>query len=326
MNTRTPTLRKHHTGHFFCRWGGKDHFFGADKKAAEAKYLASLKEWAEWRGQRNTLRFPPIGRSERVRDIIDLFLAHKHLEGGDDLRRYYAKHLKRFSASFGMMRADMIRPAQLLAVRDEMLRGKYANKTINHDLGAVKALFLWASTAGYIPEVSFRGIKSQPLGPPPDKAMPKKAVQAMIARAPSHVAAWLAINYLCLMRPTEVVRVVHQEGGWTDEGIFRLDRGKIDLKARMARHVVFSPLALEWLPKCEPVWSRLDSYSSAVRKACGAGGPHPLRHSAATHLLLQGVERAKIDLLLGHAPPRVSLTYAPVFWPPLRETAALLSL
>lgn len=326
MNQRVPKLRKHATGHWFCHWGGRARYFGKDRSKAQGAYLESLEEWAKWRMSRNASRLPPMSKAALVVDIAEKFLVAKQLEGNLDLRRYYTKHLKRFLHAFGPVRADVIRVRHLQGLKDDMLRAQYAPKTVNHDITAVKTMLAWAVDQEIIPSVSLRGAKCMPLGPPPNKALPIDVVGGMIVDASEDVRPWLAINYLALMRPSEVIRVVHDQGEWVEPGIFRLDRGKIDQKARSARHVVFSDEALGWLANCRPIWSRLDSYSSAVRRSCGPGGPHPLRHSAATHLHQQGADRASIDQLLGHMPSRVSLTYVQILWPPLRQIAALLSL
>ncbi len=326
MNQRTPTFKMHPTGQWFCKWGGKFHYLGVDREAAHEKYLVSLIEWASWRSRRNKQRLPPMSTAPVVVDLIEQFLAWKATDS-QELRRYYAKHLNRFLRTFADIPADAIRVKHVTEMVQVMREAGYAPKTINHDIVAVKAVFAWGADQELIPPVVLRGCKTLPLGPPPAKAMSIEAVHKMMAKArDNNMRDWLAINYLCLMRPTEVIRVVHRQGDWVEDGVFRLDRGKIDKKARMARHVVFSDEALTRLDACRPVWSRLDSYSNAVRSSCGAGGPHPLRHSGATHLAQLGVDRADIDLLLGHAPPRVSLTYAPIVWQPLRRTLARISL
>ena len=326
MNQRTPSFRCHATGQWFAKWGGRNHYFGTERAAAYKKFLASLGEWAEWRELRSSQRLLPPTQAHLVIDLAEKFLAMKAADS-DDLRRYYAKHLGRFLRTYKLVRADVVRVKHLTALKSTMQAAHYAPKTVNHDIVAVKAMFAWAADQEMIPPVALRGCKTLPLGPPPAKAMSLDAIEQMMAKARDNsMRAWLAVNYLCLMRPTEVIRVVHRQGDWVEDGVFRLDRGKIDLKARMARHVVFSDEALTRLDACRPQWSRLDSYSNAVRASCGPGGPHPLRHSGATHLLQQGVDRAEIDLLLGHAPPRVSLTYAPIVWQPLRATVSRLTL
>lgn len=327
MNRRPPSFKPHANGQWFCKWGGTTHYLGTERKDAYKKYLASLGEWAEWREARESnQRLLPMTKVSLVVELIEKFLAMKATDS-KELRQYYSKHLGRFLRSFADLRSDVIRVKHVTQLKEDMKAAGYAPKTINHDIVAVKAMFSWAADQEMIPPVTLRGCRTLPLGPPPAKAMSMKAIETMMAKArDANMRNWLAVNYLGLMRPTEVIRLVRREGDWVEDGIFRLDRGKIDQKARMARHIVLSDEALTRLDACQPQWSRLDSYSNAVRSACGPGGPHPLRHSGATHLSQQGVDRADIDLLLGHVPSRVSLTYAPIVWPPLRQSAARLTL
>jgi site-specific recombinase XerD len=154
-----------------------------------------------------------------------------------------------------------------------------------------------------------RGSDPEPAAPPEPRLSP-----------------WIELQYLAAMRPTEVIKLVHGEGAFEEEGIFRLHTSKVSRRTQEPRRIVLTPRALEVLRACEPVWGSLDSYSAAVRRTCGPGGPGPLRHSAASHLLQAGAARADIDLILGHLPPRVSRIYAPVAWQPLRATAARITL
>lgn len=328
MNQRPPKLRRHQTGVYFCRWGGKDHYFSKNKKASEEDYLRSLAEWSEWRANRNTLRLPPMSKALSAVELSERFLDFKEAEGGLQLRRYYAKALRRFLNFFGAARADMIRASHVQTIKENMLRSGYAPKTVNHDLTAIKSLFTWGSGLDYIPATNFRGVRSVPLGPVKDKSLPRDKVLELLSneKAPANLRSWLTVNYLTLARPIEVVRVVNGLGQWVEEGVFRLDTGKSDKRTRLPRHLLFSPLALKHLKKCEPTWSRIDSYYHACERSYGHGVAHRLRHSAATHLHQLGAAREEIDLLLGHAPPRVSLTYVRVEWQPLRATVARLTL
>ncbi len=327
VNQKPPKLRIHKQGYYFVRWGGKDHYLGKNKADAEKEYLASLQDWATWRAHRNTQRLPPIRNTTTVVEAFEQFLHFKENERGPDAREYYRKHLARFIRLYGRSRLEVVRPAHIMKLRDDMLQSGYAPKTINHDVTSIKTFVTWASVLEMMPPIPVRGIKSLPLGPPPDKSLPYKTIRKWILKeASDDVRPWLAINYLCLMRPSEVVRVVHQQGEWAEEGVFVLDKGKMDARTRQRRHVVFSNEALKWLEKCHRRWSRLDSYSAATRADSSRGGPGQLRHSAATHLHESGVGREDIDLLLGHVPSRVSLTYARIVWQPLREKVAQLTL
>ena len=326
MNVKTPSLRQSKDGRWLTKWGGKNHYFGRNDVDAARAYAESLDRWRSWRdSQRAILQTRPHQRVHVV-DVARRFLDAKRLEGGDSRSDYYAKHLKRFLLGFGMEIASEVRVSHVQAVKNEMLEAGFAPKTINHDTVAIKGMFQWAMDQDLVPAVNLRGCKQIPLAPPPDKSMSTIATSTMIATAPYDVMCWLAVNYLTACRPVEVIRLVHGLGSWTEPGVFRLDESKVATRTKMPRHVVVSDQAMKWLKRCVPRWSRLDSYSAAVRSACGPGGPHPLRHSAATHLHQRGVDRADVDLILGHLPTRVSVTYARIAWQPLREKVARLTL
>ncbi len=308
------------------RWGSRNRYFGRDRQAATQSFAASMAEWADWRNGIETARIAPPKTRFRVIELAEQFIASKTRERGDDLGRYYRKHLKRFLHAVGGAYADKVNVRDLEALKVEMLRAGYAAKTCNHDVVAARAMLQWAMNMEYIPTVALAGCKILALGPPADKSLSIKAVKAWVNDAPEPVRPWLAVNYLTLARPIEVVRMVNGQGVWSEAGVMRLDNHKTALVTQEPRHVVFSELALKWFEQCEPVWSRLDSYSAAVRHACGKGGPHPLRHSGATHLLDAEVSREEVDCILGHLPRRVSRIYARINWQSLRVKVRRLSL
>lgn len=321
---RVPSFRRHTLGNWMCFWGGKSHYFSQVESVARHQYADSLKDWAAWRESRATGATPARGIS--CEELVNQFLDEKERERGTAARSYYEKHLKRFLWAYADVRADLFRVKHLQGIKTDMLHKKFAAKTVNHDLVAIRGLFGWAQDLEIIPPIRLRGAKNLSLGPPPNKAIDFDVMRAFLAAAPNPVRPWLVINYLCLMRPSEVVRVVLGQGEWIEAGVFRLHRGKMDERTRLARHVIFSPLALKWLSYCEPAWSRLDSYSAAARRHVAPYGPGRLRHSAASHLIQAGVDRASVTLLLGHAPARVSLIYAQVAWQPLRAISTRLTL
>lgn len=324
MNIRTPQLKRHASGQWFVKWDGRNHYLGRDISDARRLYIDQLKLWSDWRARRDLRNSTEIG--QLCVDIHRAFLQFKELEGGPDLSKYYAKHLRRFVTIFGSLRADGFRPAHMHKLKEHMLRLKFAPKTINHDLVAVRVLFRWACGIEYIPPVDLGAIRNMPLDPPTDKTLKYTIVKAMVDDSPNDMAAWLAINYLCLMRPSEVVKVVHRQGEWIEEGVYQLAKGKTDRMSKVKRHVLFSAEAREWLGRCPPRWSRLDSYSSAVIGLHGRG-PKLLQYSAAAHLArTHHVPRERIDLLLGHVPSRVSQIYNPLAWSDILPTVSLLSL
>lgn len=326
MNVKTPTLRKLPDGRWFTKWAGRRRYFGRKRSEAQTAYAESLSDWAAWRA--TCQQATESGRRPRLHviDVAERFVLAKTLEGGDALGDYYRRSLKRFLHAYGPAPADTVRVGALQAIKQDMLAHGYAPKTVNHDMIAAKAMLTWAMDLELIPPVNLRGCKALPLGPTQDKSLSVNAVKTMIHGAEEPVRPWLALNYLTLARPGEVVRMVRGEGDWCEDNVFRLLEHKTARRSGEARRIVFSVLARSWLSRCEPRWSRLDTYSAAVRRACGPGGPHPLRHSAATHLDELGVARADIDLLLGHLPPRVSRTYIRISWQRLRPIVGRLAL
>lgn len=322
---KTPTLQRHATGQYFTHWGGKRRYLGKDYQRARARFLESMDEWRQWQDDKAANKPLAPSKVPLIIEVAEQFMDAKRVEVGLDAQEYYQKHLRRFLGLYGRYRADWVRPKHLNALKLDMLSERYAPKTINHDLTAIRVMFNWASGLELIPPISFKGVKNLPLGPPPDKSRPIEEIRHAIRSANEHVRPWMAVNYLTACRPSEVIKCVDRQGKWVEPGIFRLDRGKMDRKASFPRHVVFSEIALAWLDCCESRYSRLDSYSQAVRDDCGFG-PSIFRHSAASHLVRDGVAAPDVELLLGHAPRRLSVTYYRPAWPALRELAARLNL
>jgi len=320
----SPKLRKKSNGGYFVRWGGKDHYLSTDHETAIDLYTnceeKGLPAWKLWRSSKPE---PVRSKLLTVDQLADRFLQSRLAEGGEDRRYYFHKHLRRFREANGRIQASHIRPLRLQNLRAKMLGQNFAPKTINHDLGAVKTMYRWASGLEIVPFVDFSGVKPVPLGERPDKTLTPLQVRKMLEVADEKVRPWLAVNYLTGARPTEVVRAV---GGpnWVGRGLLRVPN-KVARRTRQPRILLFSAEALRWFRKCEPHWSRLDSYSSAVRRTCN-DGPHTLRHSAGTHLLRLGVPRSDADAILGHYPPDSSLRYMPIQWRDLRLLAARLTL
>lgn len=341
MNAKPPGFRKHKTGVYFCRWGGQDHYFSKEREPSYQQYLKSLARWGEWRRERNTTRFPPLSASKPifVAELVAKFLDYKEIEGGPSRRRFYANHLRRFANAFQNVHGSQIRANHLQAMKEDMIRAGYDPRTINHDLSCIKSLFNWASGMEIVPAVNLRFAKPLPLAPTLDRSLSRGQVAHFIKESPARIKPWLAINYLAMMRPSEVVRVVNGQGEWEEPWLFRLHKGKTDVRSQEHRRIVFSDAALAWLGRAEPHWTRQDSYyrcvgrwvdGEAKRRGDGARrlpySPHVLRHSAATHLHELGAGRENTDLLLGHLPPRVSRTYVRIDWRSLREIVSQLTL
>lgn len=324
MNRNTPTFRLHARGIWFCRWGGKDHYFTANREESYEQYLESLQAWARWRRRRDDMRLPKPGAEVTIQELHDRFVANRESEGGPDRAAFYRKHLKRFVAAYGPIIASDFRPVMLQRLKDAMLMARKSNRTTNHDIQAVRTMLQWAMDMEVIGPVNVRAVKKMPLGPIPDKSWPVSRVRQFILSCPHrNLRAWLAVCYLCGLRPKEMVRIMTGQGRWVDRGVMAIpNKSRV---VRIERHVLFSAEAFRWWRACRPQWSRLDSFSQACRAVQGVG-PHQLRHSAGTALMLAGVPRDDADSILGHYPRAVSVTYMRMQWRRLRLLASRLTL
>ena len=332
MTRPPPKLRRKANGYFFVRFGGKDHYLGTtEQEKAERLYPKLIESWSDWKAVVRLSRIAPSRRVHTIDDVAEQFIDAKVAQRGPRIRSYYRTHLKLFREFYGPMPALTMTAQRVQAFQSQLVQlDKYQPKTINHHTIAVKALFNWAADMNLMPPLRLRGVRALPLGEPPDKSLSLAAVKAMVAKvsaASENAGAWLAVNYLTLARPIEVCRVVGGVGVWQEPGVFRLGKSKVESKTGVAKRLVFSDEALEWFAKCQPTWTRNDSYWRGVH-ALG-GEPGRLRHSAATHLIrLYGIHRLDVESLLGHssATRRESVRYAGIEWQQLRQTASLLSL
>ena len=324
MNRNTPSFRQHSSGVWFTKWGGKPRYFTLNREESYEKYLQSLQEWARWRQHRDNQRLPAIEKTHTIESIYQKFLATRKAEGGIERQQFYEKHLKRFIAAYHDLYANDFRPMMLQRLKDGMLAKQFAPRTINHDIQAVRTMLQWAMDVELIEPVNVRGVKKLPLGPIPDKSWSASKVRHFILGCPKpNMRAWLAMCYLCGLRPKEGVRIMRGQGRGVQRGVMVIPNKAT--RSRIERHVLFSAEAFHWWRLAKPQWSRLDSFSQAVRDELECG-PHQLRHSAGTNLIQRGVAREDADSILGHYPRAVSLTYMPMQWRRLRYLAARLTL
>lgn len=333
----------HARGQFFCRWGGIDHYFGTDRDKAQPLYNASLREWGFWVEQKQQRRARTATSSIRWAALVDLFREAKASDVTDDMLKYYKNHLRRSLQLWGKFPASMIGSQQLQGLKQDLVKLKFHPRTISHELGAVKSVLRWGMNFDHIPAVNLDAVKPPRIPLPREKGMRLEAVKSMIdsaRKADPDLEPWLAVCYLAACRPSELPRLARKDGrflsmvkidginGKETGGVYQIE-AKTTWQTGEPRHVILSPEAMVYFNAMKPKWTTWQSFSKRVRRddVCGAGGPHPLRHSAMSHLLQAGVERGKADQVLGHAlPPRVSRTYGPIEWTALVSIAAKLTL
>jgi site-specific recombinase XerD len=345
---KVPTLRRHVTGVYFCQFAGQRRYFSVDLEESRKAYREALRDWTMWQDDREQNRVHARKRA-RVIDIVRHYLASRITDTSPEQHLWARYHLGRFTRIWAALPADDFNAQLLQAFKTDLVdmitdrERKLSPRTINHDIRAIKALFRWASDMGYCREVNLRAVKTVAMPQLARKGISVEAVERIINVALGRVsainpktgrplepnpnaAAWLAINYLAALRPSEVVRLIQGDGEWIGKGLFQPRISKTFKDGRHPRVYLLSDEALMWLRHARPTWNCMKNYGAGVRRAVGPGFPHPLRHSAATHLVASGAPRAEVDVCLGHYPRLVSQIYAPVELAPLRATLARLSL
>ena len=386
-------MRQKTNGAWFVHWGGKDHYLSKNRDQAElfwfdpsSRHPGSRLAWLRWRTARqHALEATDLATatSRLVIDVAAELLDHYAQAGRANALAYFRTHLARFTTIHGEARLlDLAAPAPergvfrppvvpLLEVHKAEYGRDLAARTINHDLTAIKRLFNFAADRGYCPVVNWRPVRRLPVPPPdPEELAPRVLFRLMriIHRREPLLLPYLALNYLCLARPSEVVELVcsvhppertelprghhrrrparerdaAERGRYMpviDEqgrvvhprGLFALRRHKHSWRpgetaGPAPRLLVLTDQALAWLDLAVPVWSTLDSYSSACARACSGFGPRMLRDSAASHLRARGVGLEGVQTLLGHVIKGEWPSYARTPWPSLRASASQISL
>lgn len=345
MSRPPPRLRLHARGQWFVRWGGRDWWLGTDRDAAQRAFLdpdgahpGALVHWSAWKSRQVSRRVRASRRTiaELVADFLDSYLD----EGRETTARYYQKHLGRFLHALGRFRPEELDLGAIAAFKAGLIQSGFAPKTIAHDLGAIKTFWSWANEIEQIPLLNLRAraFRGPPLHAPHPVALTLEQVRAWLVRSravDARLEPWLALQYLCALRVSEVPRLVRREGsfisvptdgGSAPRGAFVLDRSKTEHRTKFPRYVMLTEEALVWLDSAVPAWSAYQSYSSLVRVGIGLGPPKWLRSTAATHLQAAGADRAAWRAVLGHAPTDAGAHYAPADLRILRATAALLTL
>lgn len=276
----------------------------------------------------------------RFADLVELFRDAKASEVSDDMMRYYKNHLRRAINLWGKFPASMVTSQHLQGFKQDLVtKFKFHPRTVAHELGAVKSVLRWGMNFEHIKPINLDAVKPPRIPLPREKGMSVEAVKSMIdlaRKADPRLEPWLAVCYLAACRPSELPRLARKEGrfaamvkvGNKTGGVYEIE-GKSTWRTGGPKHVILSPEAMAYFNAMQPCWEHWESFSSLVRRddVCGPGGPHPLRHSAMSHLLQAGVAREKADLILDHnLPPRVSRTYGPVEWTALVSIAAKLTL
>lgn len=355
MNQNQPALLWHeHRQRYYCKYTCYDEsgqlrpkwvYFSADKEASQRAYDQEMLQWREHRTARNEeIRNQPRTRRQRklLGDVIKEFYQAREIQGRSVYTLAHLRNsLRRFAAIYAEWDATAFAVGNLQDFKAYLvkLKPKLSAKTIDHELAAAKAVLRWGAHMGYIRPIMLDVVELLPVPRPRPKGYALADAKRMHQLAPDHLKPWIQLTWLTLCRPTETIRLIQGLGDWVDDdGDAAVPRGVVRDRYRVFklawghsktpnRFIVFSRRALSALDQAEPRYSRTDSFSTACARIEDESGepagyrPHFLRHGAATYLhKIAGVDRATVDLALGHVLSRVSETYQPIDFAVLRQT------
>ena len=351
---RQPTLRLHATGQYMTKMHGKCLYFGSDRAEAERRFAQTLLAYnaakppqpqRRSKASNSDRQGSTVGSNSRrrtkcltVAEAAERLAKELAPELTEEGLRYHRKNLGRFCARFGVLPLDEISGRLVQEYRLELC-AKYAPKTVNHTLTSLKRLLVHARDFGWVDKFDFEvgAIRMLPLEPPAPRAMTLKQafdfiesvgrvdrVHPRSIRYKRRVALAMLLQLHLACRPSELVRLVNNEGEWIEPWAFRPTRSKTARRSRQHRYLVLSLRSRALLKlihrpdachqrrgRSRATWETYDAYGKAVSRLTGKP-PHALRHTAATLLVRDGVSRTDVDEYLGHSVARTSLTYMPL--------------
>lgn len=267
-----------------------------------------------------------MARTINTETLIPVYLQSVEIERGPYAASNDQRWIRAFLRDFGQTPIGSITTRDLLGFRTR-IAGKYKASTVNQYLGAARRLLEWSAALGYREPIDVRSVKFLRTPPPKPRSWTIKHINELLSQArrcDEQVFLWSAVQYLGVMRPSEVARLINGQGEWEQEGVFVPGTDKTFQKTGFQRRLIISPSGMIFLNRCEPRWRSQRTFWCGAKRTMGCG-THQFRHSAAQHLVdIHGYETAK--WLLGHySADQTTLRYARPDWQALRAKADCLA-
>lgn len=346
---KAPSYRLHKpSGQAVVTIEGRDHYLGAfDSPLSHEAYGRKIAEW-----KAATIAAASQGQQLSVAGMVAEYWRHVEASGlyvkngkATSERSCLAVALRPLVRLFGSMPAATFGPRDLVTVRTALCsplpapgegeRGRRVHvqpitrKSVNAHVHRIRRVFRWAASMQVIPASTWQGLlalealrRGQASGTREAgkvRPAPVRSVAKVLRTVDGDVAACIRLQWLCGMRPGEVVQMrtadIDRSGQvWryrpTSHKNEHRDQEREILLGPRAQRVLAPFLRLDpaaWLFPSVNRASHLreDRYARTIARACAEAGvehwaPNQLRHSAATRFRkVYGIEAAGI--LLGHA-------------------------
>ena len=303
----------------------------------------------EGRVARGAIGIPaPAAQRPTAGTLIERFLGEYTRPGIKDLAKYRQRAgvaLRRVLPVLGALRSDAIGGTEIGRLRAALQR-KWAPGTVGLSLTYCKIVFGWAVRQGLVGNNPFGRIEL-PRRSPAASFWSAEEVRSLLATADRLGAAGPVASRALRAAVHLAVRTGLRKGEllglrWTD---VELSSGRLTIarsfaatpKSGRPRHLRLPaevvPILAEWQKECPktreavvfPLRSRSGVWGMARTAACMAGLPrllsaagcrplghpfHALRHTFASHYIMQGGSLAVLQQILGHSDVKHTLIYA----------------
>lgn len=244
---------------------------------------------------------------------------------------------RKMGAFFGTLRPDQVTVHHCRAYTEARRGMGKSDGTIWTELGHLRTVFLWAEAKNLIAFAP--KIERPPKPAPKERWLTRAEAERLVVSAPEHhIKVAILLMLATAGRVGAILELtwdrVDFEGGKinlrsTETGprkgraIVPMNDG---LRAALstARKVALTDHVVEWAGK--PVKSIKTGFNRACKNAGLVGvSPHTLRHTAAVHLVSNGIAMQKVSQYLGHSNTSITEHVYGRFAPDhLREEAAIL--
>lgn len=301
-------------------------------KEAARRYLLEV----EGRLARGLVGIPePAPSAPTVSGLCQRFLTEYNRPKIKDLARYRAAAstgLNRLLPLLGKLRADQVQSTDVIKARDELLRHKSA-ASVKLSLAFFAAAYAWGIKQGIVSANPVKGVE-RPIAHSSLDYFSADEV-ASILKAPCHDLRLRACLRLALhagLRKGELLGLRWQDLDYTTQRLTVARSYKLKPKSGYARHLRLPaaciPSLKAWKPVCPqtsdglvfPVNRAGDTPDRALLglprllRNAGVRIPihpwHTLRHTFASHFIMQGGNILTLQKILGHSDIKMTLVYS----------------
>jgi integrase len=275
--------------------------------------------------------------SRVVFSIAEELLRNIEIDSGPTAAESFRRSTRRFIKDFGTVHIRKLTLQDLQEWKRKLRSDGLAPKTINCYMQSVKRLIAYSIVCGYRPYLPVNAVKDMrvPLRPQEKGESPEyvrqfidqigEGTEKRIKGISANIRNYMTLAYLTAMRPTELLRIVGDEGIWEESYVFVPNEGKTNIATRFPRRIVLTDTAKEYLGRCKPHWRDISAFAHACRKHAGRSC-HFLRHSAAQAMVDLGAQYQDVSVALGHYNKTISINSLHYYKPNWESTRKALDL